>query len=111
MGLPVAEARVLTRIEEGLISRDPRFRSLFAIFTRLTWQEAMPAREQLERRQRRPRPGAVILAALVLAVVGIVVAAFTVPARGCSSGQRYEGLASAIVSSCGHSSSSAPTAP
>jgi Protein of unknown function (DUF3040) len=100
MSLSVSEARVLTRIEEGLLSRDPRFRSLFAIFTRLTWHEAMPAREQLRRRRRLPGPGAVLLIVVALAVVGIVVASFAMPGRACSPAQRHLAVASAAVHVC-----------
>jgi hypothetical protein len=99
MSLPVSEARVLTRIEEGLLSRDPRLRSIFSIFTRLTWQEAMPAREQIRRQRWRPRPGAMILVAMVLAVAGIVAASLTMPARACSSAQ-HEVMAGPVGVTC-----------
>ena len=83
MSLSAAEARALTRIERALLSRDPRLRSLFSIFTRLTWQEAMPAREQLRRRRRRPRPGVVIAIGLVLAFAMVVLGAIVSPQSGC----------------------------
>lgn len=111
MSLPASEARVLTRIEEGLLSRDPRFRSLFTIFTRLTSQEAMPAREQLRRPRWQPRPGAVLLVALALAVVGIVVASLAVPARGCSLALRHQVVASAAAHACAPATSSGTPLP
>ena len=72
MSLTASEERVLTRIEEALLSRDPCLKSLFAIFTRLTWQEAMPSIEQLRRRRWQPPAGAVILLAVAL-IVGVIV--------------------------------------
>jgi hypothetical protein len=111
MSLPASEVRVLSRIEEGLVSRDPRLRSLFAIFTRLTWQEAMPAREQLRPRGWRPRAGAVILVAVVLAVVSIVLASLAMPARACSAAQRHQAVASAAVHVCTPPTSSQPPMP
>jgi hypothetical protein len=72
MSLPVAEERTLTSIEQALRSRDPRLNSLFSIFTRLTWQEAMPTIEQIRRRRWRPQPGAVVLIAVALLVCAIV---------------------------------------
>jgi hypothetical protein len=73
MSLPVAEERTLTSIEQALRSRDPRLNSLFSIFTRLTWQEAMPTIEQIRQRRWRPQPGAVVLIAVALLVCAIVV--------------------------------------
>jgi hypothetical protein len=83
MSLSAAEARALTRIERALLSRDPRLRSLFSTFTRLTWQEAMPTWEQIRRRRWRPRPGLVIAAALALALAMVVLGAIVSPQRGC----------------------------
>jgi Protein of unknown function (DUF3040) len=111
MSLPASEARVLTRIEEGLLSRDPRLRSLFAIFTRLTWQEAMPAREQLRRSRWRPGRGAVVLLALMLTVVGVVVASLAVPGRVCSPIQREQTVASATAHACTPATSSGAPLP
>jgi len=98
MSLSAAEARALTRIERALLSRDPRLRSLFSIFTRLTWQEAMPAREQLRRRRRRPRPGVVIAIGLVLALVS--------PQRGCPALRTGSTLVQAAGGGCPAGSSS-----
>jgi hypothetical protein len=88
MSLAVSEERALTGIEQALLSRDPRLKSLFTIFTRLTRHEAMPTIEQLRRRHWWSAPGAVILVALVLAVVGTVVFSLAMPARACSPTQR-----------------------
>lgn len=48
MGLPTGQQRVLERIEGKLAESDPRLVSLFVIFTRLNWAEAMPWIEQLK---------------------------------------------------------------
>jgi hypothetical protein len=42
MSLPARQQRKLKEIEGGLTGSDPRLRSLFGIFTRLTTGEAMP---------------------------------------------------------------------
>src|SRR5215468_840532 len=42
MSLPARQLHKLKEIEGGLTGSDPRLRSLFAIFTRLTRGEAMP---------------------------------------------------------------------
>jgi hypothetical protein len=86
MSLPASEERALTRIEQTLLARDPRLKSLFAIFTRLTLQEAMPATEQLQRRWWRPQPGAVVLLAVAL-LVGMIVIGSLGPGRACAPGQ------------------------
>jgi hypothetical protein len=111
MSLPASEARVLTRIEDGLVARDPRFRSLFAIFTRLTWQEAMPAREQLRGRRWRPRPSPVIVIALVLVVVGVVLGSLARPVRGCYSAPRHPAVASEPGHLCTPTAGSRPAVP
>jgi Protein of unknown function (DUF3040) len=82
MSLPASEERTLTGIEQGLLSRDPRLKSLFAIFTRLTRHEAMPSIEQLRRRSWQPPAGAVILLAIAL-IVGVIVLGSLASASGC----------------------------
>src|SRR6516162_3482816 len=106
MSLSAAEARALTRIERALLSRDPRLRSLFSIFTRLTWQEAMPAREQLRRRRRRPRPGVVIAIGLVLALAMVVMGVIVSPQRGCPALRTGSTLVKAAGGGCPAGSSS-----
>jgi hypothetical protein len=59
MSLPARQLRKLDEIEGGLTGSDPRLRSLFAIFTRLTRGEKMPWFEQVP-----PRPVADALAAV-----------------------------------------------
>jgi hypothetical protein len=86
MSLPVSEERALTGIEQALLSRDPRLKSLFAIFTRLTRHEAMPAIEQLRRRRWRPQAGAVILLAIAL-IVGVIMMGSLASTNGCGPAQ------------------------
>lgn len=98
MTLPASEERVLSRIEASLLDRDPRLRALFAIFTRLTRQEAMPAREQLRRRRRwSPRQAAVLLLAAAILIGAIMAGAFG-PSGGCGAA-RPAAAASAIAAS------------
>jgi hypothetical protein len=104
MSLPAAEERTLTAIERALLSRDPRLKSLFAIFTRLTWQEAMPAIEQLRRRRWYPPAGAVIVLAAAL-IVGVIVLGALGSASGCapvqpSAGTTAHPSAAAPVQGC-----------
>jgi hypothetical protein len=93
MSLPASEERVLTRIEQMLLARDPRLKSLFAIFTRLTGQEAMPVTEQLQPRRWRLHKGPVIAIALAV-VVGVLVATSltTAPVRSCGTAQPGLGI-------------------
>jgi hypothetical protein len=50
MSLPARQERVLGRIEHSLHAGDPRLRSMFATFTKLTKGQQMPRLEQLESR-------------------------------------------------------------
>ena len=95
MSLPARQLNKLKEIEGGLTGSDPRLRSLFAIFTRLTRSEAMPwfeevpirpvrdalagARATTRRIARRPaaRVRALLLipAALSALVCGVMIAA------------------------------------
>jgi hypothetical protein len=111
MSLPASETRTLSGIEAGLLARDPRFRSLFSIFTRLTSQEAMPVREQLQRLRWRPRPGPVVVIALVLVLVGVVLGSLAGPARVCSSAPRHGAVASAPYRPCPPATGSRPAVP
>jgi hypothetical protein len=101
MSLPVSEERTLSGIEQRLLSRDPRLKSLFAIFTRLTRYEAMPAIEQLRRRRWHPPAGAVILLAIAL-LAGVIVLGSLGSASGC-------GPAQPSASTAAHPAAGAPT--
>jgi hypothetical protein len=66
MNLPAGQQRALDRIEKDLLADDPRFGSLFAIFTRLTWHESMPGIELVKPgRWHSLRPFAAIAIALI----------------------------------------------
>jgi hypothetical protein len=59
MSLPARQLQKLKEIEGGLTGSDPRLRSLFTIFTRLTRGEAMPWFERCRSGRsamRWPRP-------------------------------------------------------
>ena len=101
MSLPVSEERALTDIEQALLSRDPRLKSLFTIFTRLTRHEAMPTLEQLRRRRWQLPNGAVILLAIAL-IVGVIVMGSLASTNGC-------GPAQPSATTAAHPSVSAPT--
>jgi hypothetical protein len=77
-GLPASQQRALNRIEKSLTGDDLRLGPLFAIFTRLTVREPMPATECLTasprwRQVRRMRWRSPAVAALIgLAVTGMI---------------------------------------
>lgn len=51
MSLPASQQHTLNVIGDGLRHGDPRLARMFAVFTRLTRQESMPARETMPPRQ------------------------------------------------------------
>ena len=55
MSLPASQQRALNRIEEALARDHPGLGPLFAIFTRLAGQEAMPVTERVTARRWRSR--------------------------------------------------------
>jgi len=91
MSLPARQLQKLKEIEGGLTGSDPRLRSLFAIFTRLTRGEAMPwfedvpvrpvrdalaaARRIARRPAARVRALLLIPAAVSALVCGVMIAA------------------------------------
>ena len=70
-------------IEEILQSRDPRLKSIFATFTRLTRNEAMPTWEQIRHGNWRLRSSIIVSVTLLLLAGIIAVAAFTGLGRAC----------------------------
>jgi hypothetical protein len=81
MSLPSGQQRALARIEKTLLADDPRFGSLFAIFTRLTWHERMPGIELVRPgRWHWLRPSTAIAIAL-LTVAGMLVLTLLIPHR------------------------------
>jgi hypothetical protein len=84
VSLPAGQQQVLDRIETDLEGGEPRLRSMFAIFTRLTRDDGAPRTEALHaegrrRRWTRPHLGltgwlrAVIAVPLLLGVVALFV--------------------------------------
>jgi hypothetical protein len=81
MSLPARQQRALDRIEKTLLADDARFGSLFAIFTRLTWHEAMPGIELVKSgRWHSLRPFAAIVIALI-AVASVLMFTLLSPRR------------------------------
>jgi hypothetical protein len=82
MSLPAGQQRSLDRIESTLLVDDLRLASLFAIFTRLARDEAMPATEQVTAGPwlRRLRP-ALAAAVGLAAVVSVLVFRLLAPGR------------------------------
>jgi hypothetical protein len=79
MRLAASQDRALDRIERTLLADDPRLGSLFAVFTRLTRHEAMPATEQVRAGRWRPQgPVAAVSIALVI-LAGAVALALSAP--------------------------------
>jgi Protein of unknown function (DUF3040) len=79
MSLPARHQRVLDRIEHSLHACEPRLVSMFAIFTMLTEDEAMPRQEELPSRRSpfqvwRNRPAALCAIAAALALTPVVLA-------------------------------------
>jgi hypothetical protein len=81
MSLPACQQRALDRIATTLLAGDPRLGSLFGIFTRLTWHEAMPRIEQVKPgRWYSLRPSAGI-AVMLITVLGVLVLSLLAPTR------------------------------
>jgi hypothetical protein len=98
VSLPVSQQRVLAGIESVLEDDEPRLRSMFAIFTRLTRDEGAPRTEALRARTllRRAWPAgglattvrAIIAVPLILGLVTLFIfmAINGSPAQGCRPG-------------------------
>jgi hypothetical protein len=81
MSLPVCQQRALDKIEKTLLTGDPRFGSLFAIFTRLARHEPMPRIELVKPgRWQSLRPFAAIAIALI-AVLSVLMLGVLAPRR------------------------------
>jgi hypothetical protein len=84
MSLPAGQQRALERIEQTLTAEDPRLGSLFAVFTRLTRNEALPRTEQITGRLRRLlRPVAVIPLTLLTLVSMLVATSLITSGHPC----------------------------
>jgi hypothetical protein len=88
LSLPASQRRALVRIERKLRASDPRLISMFAIFTRLNFDEDMPRLEEIKARltkivvwiRRRLAP-ALRLLALPLRLVALPLRLLAVGAR------------------------------
>jgi hypothetical protein len=97
MNLPARQQRALSQIEKTLADDHPGLGPLFAIFTRLAGQEAMPVTERVtdrswrlpwQRRWRWPRrvwPTAAGVVGLAMMTVVLLTLSLTLPSRpGCT---------------------------
>ena len=100
MSLPTHEQRQLLGIEQILQSRDPRLKSIFATFTRLTRNEAMPTWEQIRRGNLRLR-SAIIVSVTVLLLAGVIaVAAMSGLTRACGPSRAAPGAGTVADRGC-----------
>jgi hypothetical protein len=112
MSLPASQRRALVQIEQSLADDHPSLGPLFAVFTNLSSQEAMPMTEQVTPRpwwrpgrpwrlQRRPwrrrmLPGVATVAVLAVATGVLLALSLTLPVpRMCASGAVTSGAAQA----------------
>jgi hypothetical protein len=82
MSLPASQRRALSQIEQTLADDHPGLGALFAAFTRLTGQEAMPATEQVTARPwrwERMWPGVVTVVGLAMATGVLLTLSLTLP--------------------------------
>ena len=98
MSLPTRQQQVLDQIETRLQSGDPRLKSMFATFTRMTSGAAMPARESI---CRRLTTRTMVVSVMVVAMLGLVLAAALVSGPGCARTHANSGTArTATIVSC-----------
>jgi hypothetical protein len=83
MSLPTSQQRALSQIEKTLADDHPSLGPLFATFTRLAGQEAMPVTERVTIRpwQRRMWPTAAGVVGLALVTVALFTLSLTLPSR------------------------------
>ncbi len=107
MSLPAGEQQVLYRIESDLEGREPRLRSMFAIFTRLTRDEGAPRTESLRPDGCHPRwtwpkrelTGALRAVIAIPVVLGLVTL-FVLAAINTSAGHGCRSVATIHTQSC-----------
>jgi len=98
MGLPASQQRALSEIEKSLADDHPGLGPLFATFTSLAGQEAMPVtervtdrswrlpRQRLSPRQRRMWPTVAGVVGLALVTVVLFTLSLTLPSRPTCTG-------------------------
>ena len=85
MSLPTSQQRALEQIEKALADDHPGLGPLFAVFTGLVGQEAMPVTERVtaapwrSRCLRRVSPTVATLVALAMAAVGLFTLSLALP--------------------------------
>jgi hypothetical protein len=94
MSLPTRQQLVLDQIELTLQAGDPRLKSMFATFTRLTSREAMPTTEAIC--ARLPRPVALI-SIMVVTVLGAVLLSVLAAGTACPRLSSDQAVTSAAV--------------
>jgi hypothetical protein len=89
MGLPASQQRALDEIEETLAHDHPGLGPLFATFTRLVGNEAMPVTERVTARppwQRRMWPTVAGVVGLAMVTVVLFTLSLTLPSRPTCTG-------------------------
>jgi len=92
MGLPASQQRALSEIEKSLADDHPGLGPLFATFTSLAGQEAMPVTERVTDRswrlprQRRMWPTVAGVVGLALVTVVLFTLSLTLPSRPTCTG-------------------------
>ena len=92
MSLPTSQQRALNRIEKALADDHPSLGPMFAIFTTLVDDEAMPVTERVtgrawrSRRQRRVWPAVATLVGLAMAAAALFTVSAMLPSPQACSG-------------------------
>ena len=95
MSLPARQQLVLDQIERVLVAADPRLKSMFAAFARLSAPEAMPATEAIA--DRPARRWTVMIFITVISVLSLVVVFIVATNKACPSLSSDQVVASATV--------------
>jgi hypothetical protein len=112
VSLPVSQQRVLYRIESALEGGEPRLRSMFAIFTRLTRDdgaprtESLPPRASVRRAWLTARRRAIVAVPVLLGLAALLIflAVSGPTAHPCRSGKApWVTSCQAVPGSHGHS--------
>ncbi len=111
MSLPACQERILSRIESSLRTCEPRLASRFAIFARLTRDEELPRREQIEQQPWLKRVaalgGVMLVPFLLIMVASAVLAASITTASTCVAARPPAGWTAARWHTCAVSGASA----
>lgn len=87
-----SQRRILYRTERSLLADDPGFGSLFTIFTRLAWNDALPGTEQARPTRWQWRK-LVIAAGLIVVMTALAVSSLALSPHACGAtpalGQRH----------------------